>query len=699
MSEPALFAGKAPTMIEFLSKLFDTSDFPARWQCGHWTEGHGWLHIGSDLAIAGAYAAIPLSIAWFAVSRRRDLTFPKLYWLFALFILSCGLGHFIEATIFWQPWYRLSGVVKLITATVSWATVLALIRVMPTALALPSAFNLNDELKNEIEERKRAEEEVRRLNLALEDRVGELQALFDVLPVGIGIATDPEGGHIRTNRAFAEMLRLPPTANASLSAQQNQAPTHFKVCVDGRELRPEELPIQAAALKNRVIRDMEEDVVFSDGQHLHLLGYAAPLYDSRNAVRGAVGAFVDITARKHAEDERKSVERKLQETQKLESLGILAGGIAHDFNNLLTGVVGNASLARCDLPASSPVVSHLEQIEEAAMRAADLCKQMLAYAGKGRFVVQNLDISTLVRDTAYLIQSSICKNAVLKFNLAEDVPAVLADATQMRQIVMNLVINASEAIGSRSGFIALTTGTIQADRAYLDGTVMAPDLPTGKYAFLEVSDTGSGMSPDTVSKIFDPFFTTKFTGRGLGLAAVLGIVRSHKGAMRVYSEVGKGTTFKILLPCATDSTILADDESHSFDNWRGSGTILVVDDEETVRTTTTRMLQLLGFTVLTANDGYEGVERFRENAADIAAVVLDLTMPRMSGEEVFRELRMLQPDVRVLLMSGFNEQEAVHRFLGKGLAGFLQKPFRVPNLRAKLKEMLGESGPTSPRPS
>jgi len=443
------------------------------------------------------------------------------------------------------------------------------------------------------------------------------------------------------------------------------------------------------ALAAKAPHDLEYRAVWPDGSVHWVSAKGRAFYDeaSGRPVRMA-GSARDITARRQAEEERRRVETKLQETQKLESLGVLAGGLAHDFNNLLTGVLGNASLARMELSASSPLLPCLEQIEEAAMRAADLCKQMLAYAGKGRFVIQDVDLNALVRETTHLLQSSISRGVVLRFNLGDSVPAVRADATQLRQIVMNLVINASEAIGARSGVVTIATGFVQADRAYLDGTLAASDLPEGRYVFLEITDTGSGMSPEIRARIFDPFFSTKFTGRGLGLAAVLGIVRGHEGTLKVYSEPGRGTAFRILLPATHGPATMPAVTEAAIDPWRGAGTVLVVDDEATVLVAATRMLELLGFTVLTAHDGREAAERFRADPAGIRAVLLDLTMPHLDGEGTFRELRQIRPDVRVLLMSGFDELEAVNRFVGKGLAGFLQKPFRVEDLRVRMKEIL-----------
>ena len=392
--------------------------------------------------------------------------------------------------------------------------------------------------------------------------------------------------------------------------------------------------------------------------------------------------------RSQADEGRLNLERKLLETQKLESLGVLAGGIAHDFNNLLTGILGNSSLASLELPEGSPIQDYLGQINQASLRAADLCKQMLAYSGRGRFVVQKLDLNRLVEETTHLLQISISKQAVLRFNLAKGLPTIEADATQIRQVVMNLVINASEAIGEKSGVISLSTGLTRIDHAYLGGTIAAPEIPEGEYVSLEISDNGSGMSAETQAKIFDPFFSTKFTGRGLGLAAVLGIMRGHKGALKVYSEPGRGTTFKLLFPCATGPAETTASVAAARPSWRGQGVVLVADDEETIRSTTARMLRALGFDTALVANGRDAVDAFSANPGAYVLVLLDLTMPHMDGEQAFTELRRLQSDVRVVLMSGFNRQEAVARFTGKGLASFLQKPFSMEALTEVMQTVL-----------
>ena len=256
----------------------------------------------------------------------------------------------------------------------------------------------------------------------------------------------------------------------------------------------------------------------------------------------------DLTERLRAQAEHTRLDRKIQESRKLESLGVLAGGVAHDFNNLLTTILGNASLARMDSAPNAPAQPCLRQIEIAAERAAALCLQMLAYSGQGRFIVRPTDLSALIRENDGLLRASITPKATLDLRLADALPHIIADASQMRQMIMNLLVNAAEALGENAGNITITTGATQATRADFAASHLSPELPEGEYVLLEIADTGTGIDPEAGDKIFDPFFSTKFTGRGLGLAAVLGIVRGHRGAIRVASEPGVGSTFRVLLP-------------------------------------------------------------------------------------------------------------------------------------------------------
>ena len=389
------------------------------------------------------------------------------------------------------------------------------------------------------------------------------------------------------------------------------------------------------------------------------------------------GIVRDISERKRADD-------ALREAQKMESLGVLAGGIAHDFNNLLVGILGNAGLAIEEVPPSSPVRPFLQDIETAGRRAAELAHQMLAYAGKSRLVTAEIDLNALVQEMTHLLRVSIGKGVSLRYNLSPMLPSVEADATQIRQVIMNLVINASDAIGDRSGYVTLSSGVMHADRTFLSEGYLAPDLAEGDYVFLEVSDTGVGMSAEVRQKIFDPFFTTKFTGRGLGLAVVLGVVRGHRGAIKVYSEVGHGTTFKVLFPTAGEAKV----RTAPPGRWQAEGLVLIVDDDETVRRVTARALQASGLTVLTAEDGRAGVDVFRQHREDIDLVMLDLTMPNMNGEEALREIRRVNPNVAVIIMSGYNESETAERFMGRNVNGFLQKPYETENLRKLVRAAL-----------
>ena len=400
----------------------------------------------------------------------------------------------------------------------------------------------------------------------------------------------------------------------------------------------------------------------------------------------------DITERIKAEEERRKIELGILQTQKLESIGVLAGGIAHDFNNMLMVVLGNADLALANTSEDSPVHKRLTDIRTVSIRAADLCRQLLAYAGKGRYVVENVNVSSMVEEMSSMFDVSISKKAFINYNLAKWLPPIEADASQIRQVIMNLVINASEAIGEKSGAIYISTSVMEYDREYLVESDLNNDLKPGYYVCLEIADTGSGMDKETTDKIFDPFFTTKYTGRGLGLAAVLGIVRGHKGGIKVYSEPGKGTTFKLLFPVADEVTeSIATVQRKEVDTWKGSGTVLLVDDDESVRSLSSLLLEHLGFDVLLAADGRIALKIFSEHRHEIRCVILDLTMPRMGGEETFRELRRIDPQARIIMSSGYNEQDVVHRFIGKGLSGFIQKPYQLKSLAQTLMKILDEA--------
>lgn len=408
----------------------------------------------------------------------------------------------------------------------------------------------------------------------------------------------------------------------------------------------------------------------------------SPIKDRNSMEEGHVIVFRDVT-------EKRNLERRLQQAQKLESLSVLAGGIAHDFNNLLTVVLGHAELALNEISPMSPAHGSLTEITAAARRAADLSLQMLAYTGKTVITPERVGLSELVGEMAHLLKTAIPKKVNLTLNLEPGLPPIQADPTQIRQIVMSLILNASEALGSRGGAIAVSVGVTRRDEEFLRNTELHDDLPPGLYVSLKVTDTGTGMDENTRSRIFEPFFSTKFPGRGLGLAAVLGIVRAHRGTIKVGSEPGKGSTFEVLFPSleeGEDTTRLPVPSPPT--DWRGQGTILLVDNEESLVALGTRMLEHLGFTVLTASDGVQAVELYRARGKEIDLVLMDLTMPLMDGAEALGELRRLNPDVPVVLASGYAENDVSSQIGGKMPSGIIRKPYTLAKLREALAGLL-----------
>jgi signal transduction histidine kinase/CheY-like chemotaxis protein/integral membrane sensor domain MASE1 len=520
-----------------------------------------------------------------------------------------------------------------------------------------------------------------------ESERSRLLTIIEASPDLIGTA-DLAGRVLYQNAALLRLGRTPPPGSPlhHLVAEFHPSWATEKVVREG-------IP---AAIARGIWQD-ETAFLDTEGREIPVSQLILAHYDESHRPVMLSTVARDITALKAAERGRLQSERNLLQAQKLESLGVLAGGIAHDFNNLLTVMLGNATLARLDVPPHSPAENAIHQIELAALRAAELCRQMLAYSGRGHLSTELVNLSKLVEETTHLLKVSISKKCALVFDLASDLPPVKGDATQLNQITMNLVMNASDACGERGGHIRVRTGLLDADRAYLSGTYLAPALEPGPYVFLEVEDDGAGIPADVLARIFEPFYTTKFSGHGLGLSAVLGIARSHHGAIKVDTTVGRGTTFRLLLPAAPGTAPAAAKTGAPSDAWRGSGRILVVDDEDAVREIATRILDRYGFTTVTAVNGREAVTLFVREPAAFRAVLLDLTMPVMDGEETFREIHAINPAVPVVLMSGYNRTESAGRFAGRGLAGFLQKPFEAARLIKTLRGVLEKNDPPAKR--
>lgn len=435
-----------------------------------------------------------------------------------------------------------------------------------------------------------------------------------------------------------------------------------------------------AALQGGTPYNVIHRIIRPDGEQRWVHQKAEVLRDSSGAAQQMVGLCQDITRRVQSEEESRQLQAQVLQAQKLESLGLLAGGIAHDFNNLLMAIIGNAGLARLELAAEHPVSQMLQNIETASEQAAELCRQMLAYSGRARFVLGPVDLSELVREMSQLLKIGLSKKVSLKLKLTEELPPVEAEASQLRQVVMNLITNASEAIGDREGSIELVT---RLERLTEPLTVRHSILTPGEYVVLEVRDSGAGMDRETLQKIFDPFFTTKFTGRGLGLAGVAGIVRGHQGGLEVLSQSGEGTIFRLYFPARARSERPRPPEPPR-EFLAGQGRVLVVDDEEQIRRLACNILERAGFEVTSASDGLEALAR--ADQPGLSLVLLDLAMPRLDGQETLARLREKGVSVPVILTSGHMsddqlpaEWEPVYR---------LAKPYRPDELVREVLQAL-----------
>jgi PAS domain S-box-containing protein len=436
-------------------------------------------------------------------------------------------------------------------------------------------------------------------------------------------------------------------------------------------------------------RELEVRLVTKSGRIVQLYARLDVTRDAKDSTYRVTGAARDVTEARRVEEERRKLELHVLEAQRLESLAMLTGGVAHDFNNLLAVILGNSRMASTDVPPDSPLHLRLARIRAAAEHGASLTEQMLAYSGRSGVVLKPLDLSHLVEEVMDLLRASVSERCRLELDLAPSAP-VEGDTTQIRQVLLNLVTNASESLAGESGKVCVRTGLVQQSAQDLAGAAGAEHPRPGAYALLEVSDDGQGMDAATQARVFEPFFTTKFSGRGLGLAAVLGIVRMHGGVAQIRSEVGRGTCVRVLLPELRGDFMGIPDVGNRCNAERRSGTILVVDDQDDVVEVAQAFLERAGHRVIAASGGRAAIEIFRERGQEIDAVLLDLAMPDTGGEEALLEMRQIRSDVRVIIATGYSAQAASERLASLGVVGFVRKPYEPEEILEQVGRALAD---------
>ncbi len=528
---------------------------------------------------------------------------------------------------------------------------------------------------------------LRRAENALRTSEDRYRAVFNALFEGVMLC----GADYRVrecNAAMAELLNMPAERVIGHKLDEFFQDVRWE---DGKPVEKMDLPCARALSQKESVADTVLSVLVPGGQRRWLLINTQPLTQpgETKPYAGVISVF-DITERKESEQRQRALERQMQNAQKLESLGVLAGGLAHDFNNLLMGVLGNAELLMEDLPANGPTRGMLEDIRANALRASKLSQQMLAYTGLGPVSLRRASLNAALESLIPLLQSLVPERGRLELKLTPNLPHIEADPEQLRQMVMTLAVNAAEAIDTRPGAITVATGRAACDAQTLALSPVRRKPAAGEFVWLEVRDTGCGMPPDMLDRVFDPFFTTKFTGRGMALAALLGIVQSHGGAVQVESTPGAGSTFRILFPLPNEQRRETAGET-GLDPLERPNTILLVDGEAGVRAVGAEMLRRAGWDVATAGDGAEALQFIGDRGASVACVVLDLTMPHMNGERTIRELRRRSERVPILVSSGFDESLLAGWLEDWSVAGFIHKPYQREELVRKVNRAVEAS--------
>ena len=600
---------------------------------------------GIRSVVLALYVTLPVSAAWLLGYRASLWTTGVCLGSALVFALLESAGVRLPHTIPGTPigiWVQLAAAV--------------LMGVMPLAQVLWTRTEALTKVLEQVESLQRRDDKLRES----EER---FRTLADTAPVMIAV-TGPDKFASFFNKAWLEFRGH--TMEEELGYGWTEG------------LHPDDRAIienQRSSIETDRSRKFECRFRRADGEYRWLLCTTVARFDHRGALSGYIGSSIDITDVKRAQEEAFA-------SQKLESLGVLARGIAHDFNNMLGSILANSELVLSELPVSSPAESGVQSIKNVADRAAGIVRQMMAYAGQENAALEPLDLTELVKEMLQLLKVSISKRATLRLDLPENLPAVLANSAQIRQVVMNLVMNASEALGEKDGVISITLALVGAGRGRSAET--ATNFLQNDHLRLVVSDSGCGMTGEIQARIFDPYFTTKLSGRGLGLAAVQGIIRDHGGTIHVISTPGEGSRFEVRLPCTGRPARRAQDSR--VQPSAGKGTVLVVEDEETLRLAVSRFLRKQGFSVLEAGDGPASVDRFRSNGEEIDVVLLDLTLPGMHGRDVLEELRRIRPYVKVIVTTAYSQESALKGITGQQPWAFIRKPYQLNELMTLLQD-------------
>jgi len=606
--------------------------------------------------------------------------FPILYFFASI---SLNRAVFIICTIctlfaiFWLTFAELNGlfVPKPFQAT-DWvdflivAVVLLVAAVASDLLATMLRNNL-ERAENEINHRKQAEETLRTEKEFTEAALDSQKDTFFLFEPYTGKA-------IRWNRAFKDITGYTDEEIAEM-------PVPMSYCGPEDMERAKVFFQNIFGVKQHDRIDMH--LICKDGRRVHFEYNISVINGENGLPKYMLSIGRDITEYELAKKEKMLLEQQLQQSQKQESLGQLSSGIAHDFNNILAAIIGYCNLTKINVQTAE---NNIAEIEKAAERAAGLCRQMMAYAGKAPITMTKVNMEMLVEEIVNMLKSTLPRNTVIKTEFARKIPIIKGDPSQMHQVVMNLIINASEAIGAVQGEVnvSLTRCEVLASKPLEDYN--GKSIPPGEYVCLQVTDNGCGMDEETKWRLFEPFFTTKFTGRGLGMSAVLGIIKSHGGTIQLSSSLGYGTSFKVYIPVLADK--ITEDENRNSSTlaatWQGSGTILLVEDEEPIRFIAKTLLEMLQFTVLQAANGKEALEIYQNNAAEISLVFTDMGMPVMDGYELFDKLKQLKPDLPIIISSGYGDTEVKARLASKSIAGIVSKPYNRDKLRDVLKSVV-----------